>query len=165
MAIPALGLAKVDARGELPHHQDIKAIAHNIGTERTGRSQRPKDLGRAEVAEQIKMLAQRQQRRTLRLLIGRQAFPLGAAHRTKQDRIRACANVQGLLGQGLAMVVNGNAAHVSTAIFQGKSKALLRHIQNLDGLGHDLGADTVSGQNSYLFHKRLHWQMKSKIEK
>ena len=56
-AVPAFGLAEIDTRGQLAHHEDIKAVADNVRPERTGRGQRLEHLGRTQVAEQIKMFA------------------------------------------------------------------------------------------------------------
>ena len=50
------------------------------------------------------------------------------------------------------MQVNGNTANIGVIILQRKTKALLRRIQNLDGLGHYLRANAVSGQNCYFLH-------------
>ena len=54
------------------------------------------------------------------------------------------------------MVIDGNAAHICLPVFKGKAKALLRHIQDLDGLGHDFRANAVASQNCYLLHGSLH---------
>jgi hypothetical protein len=66
------------------------------------------------------MLAQRQERGPLRLLGRRQALPFGAAHRTEEDGLARLAHLQGSRRQGLAMVVDGNAADIGAGI--GKEK-------------------------------------------
>ena len=76
----------------------------------------------------------------------------GARHRGAARLSARVAHRQGGLGQGFAMPVNGNAAHIGIRILQAETKALLRCIQNLDGLGHNLRAYAISRQNRYFLH-------------
>lgn len=94
------------------------------------------------------MLSQRQQGAAFRLFIGGQVFPLGTAHGAEQNGIRLFTGADGLLGKGLAAMVDARAAHESLLAAHGKSKLGAHRVQNLQGLRHNLGPDAVAGQNS-----------------
>ena len=86
------------------------------GTQRAGCGQRLEDPGRAQVAEEIEMLAQRQQGRPLRLLRRRQALPLGAADRAEENGVALFTEGKGCRRQGLAVIVDGDAADIGVAV-------------------------------------------------
>ena len=83
----ALRGAEIDAGGQLTHTEDIKSVPDDIRAQGTGAGQRFKHLGRAKIAEQIKMFSQRQKSRPFRLLFRRQAFPFRTTDRTKKNGI------------------------------------------------------------------------------
>ena len=149
---PALGLAEVDVAGELAHAEDVKAVPHDIGAQGAGRSQGFEDLGRAEVAEELEMFSKRQQGGALRLLGRGQGFPFGAAHRAEEDGVAGLAHGKGRGGQGLAVVIDGAAAHIRVFVGKAETEFLLGRVQNLDRFPHDFRADAVAGQDCYLFH-------------
>jgi len=103
-------------------------------------------LGRAEIAEQFEVLAQGQERGALGLQIGGQTFPLGAAHGSEQDGLRVLADLQGLGRQRLAVVVDGQTAHVGVGQLGGKVEFLGDGGEHAFGLLHDFGSNSVSGQ-------------------
>ena len=143
-------LAEVHAADQLPHDDEVNALCHDLRLQGAGRGQLGPDLGGAVVGVQAHARAQAQQTFFRALLTG-QALPLGAAHGTQQDTVRSKALVQLMLGQRVAVLVNGFAAHGGIGIVEGVSVLFGHLIKHPDGLFHDLGAGAVAPDDSNVF--------------
>ena len=141
-----LGLAEIDAAGQLAYAGDVEAAIGDVGTQRGELLQTGVDAGRAQVAEQFEVGTQGQQGTALRLIVGRQVLPLGATHRSEQHRIGRFAAFDRALGQRCAVVVDGDAADVVTVIVEGEAEFGLHLFQYLDGLCHHFRANAVTRQ-------------------
>src|SRR5206468_8638947 len=97
-------------------------------------------------------LAQAQQLALVANII-RQSVPLGAAHGAKENRVARLRELERLLGQRAAGLVDGGAAHVSRVELEGVTVLRGDCFEDLHGLRHDLGTDAVAGQDS---DARLH---------
>ena len=86
-----------------------------------------------------------------RALVTGHALPLGAADGAKQNGIRGQALVQLALGQGIAKLVNGFAAHVSAGVGKGVAKLFSNFVQHAHCLGHDLRAGAVAINQGNVF--------------
>ena len=87
-------------------------ICHDVPAQRTRAGQLREQLSRAHIGEQAHGAADAQQA-LFRPLIPGHAVPLGAAHRAQQHAVRLKAGVDGRLGQGRAVVVDGHAADIN----------------------------------------------------
>ena len=99
-----------------------------------------------EIGKKPEVLAERQERTALGLLVRGEGFPLGAADRSEKNRVTLLADAQGLGGKGLAGPVDRRAADESGGLGQRESELLLDDPKDLGGLGHDFGSDAVSGE-------------------
>ena len=145
-AFTTFRLAEVDTAGQLAHAQNIETFRGDIGAQRTKSFQPLVERGGTQVAEQFEMLAQRQQRATLRLRGGRQMLPFGAADRAEKDGVGLLAACDGGGRQRFAVAVDGDAANVILAGGNAHIKAVTNGVQHFHGLRHDFGADAVAGQ-------------------
>ena len=145
-----LVLAEVHAADQLPHNDEVNALCHDLRLQGAGRGQLGPDLGGAVVGVQAHTRAQAQQTLFRALLTG-QTLPLGAAHGTQQDAVRSKALVQLMLGQRVAVLVNGFAAHGGIGIVEGVAVLFSHLIKHPDGLFHDLGAGAVAPDDSNVF--------------
>lgn len=143
-------LAEIHAADQLPHDDEVNALCHDLRLQGAGRGQLGPDLGGAVVGVQAHARAQTQQTLFRALLTG-QALPLGAAHGTQQDAVRSKALVQLMLGQRVAVLVNGFAAHGGIGIVEGVAVLFSHLIKHPDGLFHDLGAGAVAPDDSNVF--------------
>ena len=146
----SLVLAEVDAADELTHDDEVDALGHDLGLEGAGRGQLGPDLGRAVVGVQAHAGAQAQQA-LFRALLPGQALPFGAAHGTQQHAVGGQALVQLVLGQGVAVFVDGLAAHCGVGVVEGVAVLFGHLIENAEGLLHDLGAGAVAPDDSNVF--------------
>ena len=152
-----LVIAKVYAADQLTHDDEIDALCHDLGLQGAGRSQLGPDLGRAVVGVQAHACTQAQQT-LLRALLTGQALPLGAAHGTQQDAVSSKALVQFVLGQRVAVLVNGFAAHGSVGVVEGVAVLFGHLVKHADGLLDDLRAGAVAPDDSNVF---FHWETPS----
>ncbi len=82
-AFAAFWLTKVDATGQLANAQNIETVSCDIGAQRAKLFQTLVQFGRTQVAEQLEVFTQWQQRTALWLLSGWQVFPFRATHGAK----------------------------------------------------------------------------------
>jgi len=151
----SLVLAEVDAADELTHDDEVDALGHDLGLEGAGRGQLGPDLGRAVVGVEAHAGAETEQSLFGALLTG-QTLPLGAADCAQKDAVGREALVQLMLGQRVAVLVNGLAAHCGVGIVEAVAVLFGHLIENAEGLLHDLGAGAVAPDDSNVFfHFRL----------
>ena len=143
--LDALGLAEVDAAGQLADDQEIGA-GDDLRLERGGVRQHGVQLRGAQVGVQAQLLAQAQQR-ALRAHVVGQAVPLGAAHGAEENRVARLRELERLLGKRPAGLVDGGAARVGRAELEGVAVLRGDLFEDLHGLRHDLGPDPVAGQD------------------
>ena len=117
LAVYGLGfvLAEVHAADQFPRHHEVNAFRHDVPAQRARAGQLREQLGRAHIGEQAHGAADAQQA-LFRPLVPGHAVPLGAAHRAQQHAVRLKAGVDGRLGQGRAVVVDGHAADINKII-------------------------------------------------
>ena len=145
-----LVLAEVDTADQLTHDDEVDAFGHDLGLERAGRGQLRPDPGRTVVGVEAHAGAEAEQALFGALLTG-QALPLGAAHSAQKDAVGGEALVQLMLGQRVAVLVNGFAAHGGIGIVEGVAVLFSHLIKHPEGLFHDLGAGAVAPDDSNVF--------------
>ena len=119
---------------------------------RSGRGgrQRLVDLARAEVAVEIEVLPQRQQRGPLGLLDLAATTPTWARQPTRTGSpgcLRTILRVA--VGQGPPVAIDGDPADVSGTVGPAKSELTPGRVDHLDGFGHDLRPNPVARQHRY----------------
>ncbi len=77
--------------------------------------------------------------------------PLRASHRAKQNGIGSTCTRKGFVGQRHAIFVDRCATQLVIAQLEVQLELVIGQLQNFDRLGHDLRADTITGQNQNLF--------------
>ena len=143
-AFTTLRLTEVDATGQFADAQDIEAVSGDIGAQRAELFQPLVQFRWTQVAEQLEVFTQRQQRAALWLLVWRQIFPFRAAHGTKQNGVSLVAAFNGRLWQRFAVTVDGDAANVVMAGSNAHIKTLTHGFQYFQCLCHDFRANTVT---------------------
>ena len=93
------------------------------------------------------MLADRQQRRTLRLLVGRQRLPFRSAYGSEQNRVAGFTGRHRFRRQGLAHRINRCAAHQLRIVAEGHARLDGDVIQHLEGFLHHLRANAIARQH------------------
>jgi len=137
----AARLAKVNVAGEFANDQDVQA-SHQFGLEAGGVGQLLVANGGAEVGKQAHVLAQ-PQNGLLRTQGTVQGVVFPVAHGAEQHRIRGHGQLQGGLGQRVAMRVKGGTTHQGGLHLEGQ----VQNLEHLDGFRHDFGADAIAGKN------------------
>ena len=145
-----LVIAEVHAADQLPHDDKVNALCHDLGLQGAGRCQLRPDLCGAVVGVQPHPSAQPQQAFFRPLLPG-QALPLGAAYRAQQHAVGSKALVQLVLGQRVAVLVNGLAAHGGSGVVEGMAVLFSHLIQHPEGLLYDLRAGAIAPDDSNIF--------------
>ena len=144
-----LGLAEIDAAGQLAHDHDVEAV-DQVALERGGVGERLIADGGAEIGEQLEVLAQAEQP-GLGALVVRHAIPFRAADRAEHDGVGGKRALHGGLGDGLAMGVVGAAAdQVGLGLDAWQGRCALTQATTPLGLAHHLGADAVAGEQQKL---------------
>jgi hypothetical protein len=133
-------LAKVNVTGQLADDEDVQP-RDQFGLEAGGTHQLLVADGGAEIGEQAQVLAQAQNG-LLRAQRAVELVVLPVADGAEQYRVRGQCQLEGGFGQGMAMGLVGGTADQGSFHFQGQVK----HIQDLDGLGHNFGSDAVTRQ-------------------
>ncbi len=146
-ALRALGIAEIDAAGQLAHDEDVEAAGDQFRLDRRGVHEAGITAGRAQVGVEAEMLAQRQQCGAFRLLVGRQVLPLGAADGAEENRLRVTAALQRVLGQRVAELVDGGAADGVFLRLDVEAKFLRGRVQEIETDGHYFRPDAVAGQH------------------
>ena len=145
-----LVIAEVHAADQFPHDDKINALCHDLGLQGAGRCQLRPDLRRAVVGVQSHPGAQPQQTFFRPLLPG-QTLPLGATHRAQQHAVGGKALIQLVLGQRVAVFINGFAAHGGSGIVEGVAVLFGHLIQHPEGLFYDLRAGAIAPDDSNIF--------------
>ena len=139
-----LGLAEIGAAGQLAQDEDVEAL-HLLAPQRGGLGQGRIADGRAQVGEQIEVLAQAEQARLGADLV-RHLVPLGPAHRAEQDRIGRLGLGQRLAVERHPVLVDGGTADEAGLGLELHLPLLVEEGDDALHLGHHLGADAVAGQ-------------------
>ena len=152
VALAAVMLAEVNVAGQLAADENVEAVADDFRLDRAGISERLVHLRRAQVDEQAQCGAQTEQR-LLRTLFTRNLVPLRAADRAEQHGIRVLADLDGLIGQRDAVLVDRAAACEDLLEIELVAELLADLIEHEHSLGYDLRADAVTLDNSNIvFH-------------
>ena len=93
------------------------------------------------------MLPQRQQRGAFGLLGRRERFPFRTADAAEEDGIRRLADRERFGRQRVAVAVDGCAPHERTVQMELEREFFPHGAEHVEGFGHDLGADAVTGEN------------------
>ena len=80
-----------------------------------------------------------------------EALPLGAAYRAQQHAVGGKALIQLVLGQRVAVLVNGLAAHGGSGVVEGMAVLFSHLIQHPEGLLYDLRAGAIAPDDSNIF--------------
>ncbi len=133
---------KVDAAGQLADEQQIDAF-EQIGAQRRVLRQRRIGFDRAQVGEQLKVLADFEQS-LLRANCRRRVIPLGTADRAQQNRVGLLGGAQRLIGQRRAGLVDGDSA--DQRVFEAEFVPVLRgdFLQHGNRRRRHLNADAVA---------------------
>ena len=143
-----LGLAEIDAAGQLAHDHDVEAV-DPVALERGGVGESGIADRRPEIGEQLKILAQPEQP-GLGALVVSDAIPFRPADGAEHDGVGGEGAVHGRLGDRLAMRVVGAAAdEVGLGLELGEA---LRVDPGHEAghLAHHLGTDAVAGEQQKL---------------
>ena len=155
-----LGLAEVDAAGQLANADDVDAVGDAGGLERRGVGEIRIQQTGADVRKEVKGLAQREQSSALGLLLGGKFLPLGAADGAEENGVGLLAEREGGVGQGFAVIVDACAADVGVLVIEVQALLFGDVGENAERLGHDFGTDVVTGQDGKF--KGGHGRMKRK---
>ena len=140
-------LAEVNVAGQLAADENVEAVADDFRLDRAGVSERLVHLRRAQVDEQTERGAQTEQR-LLRTLFTWNLVPLRAADRAEQHGIRVLADLDGLLGQRNAVLVDGAAACEDFLKIELVAELFADLVEHEHRFGYDFRADTVALDNS-----------------
>ena len=139
-----LRLAEIDAAGQLAHDHDVEAV-DAVALQRGGVGERRVADRRAEIGEELEILAQAQQACFGALLV-RHTVPFGTADGAEHHGIGLKRAPHGLIGNRLAMGIVGAAAD---EVGLGLDASVTTRIDPGDDaldLGHHFGADAVAGK-------------------
>ena len=143
----AARLAKVNVACELADDQNVQA-RHQLGLQARSIGELLVANGRAEVGKEAHVFAQAQNSLLwAQWAVQRVVFPV--AHRAKQHGVRVHGELERGRWQRVAVGLKSCAAHKGG--FQRQVQA--QNLQDLDGLGHDFGANAVAGKYCD-FHKK-----------
>ena len=143
-------LAEVNAADELPDDEKINAPLYNLRLQGRGGGQLRPDFCRTVVA--VDPHAGTQPEKSLFGPLGAgHAVPLGAAYRAQKDGIGGQAFIQHFLGQGVAVAVDGIAAHGNLGIGKCMAEDFGSPVKNGLGLGYNFRADAVAGNQCDVF--------------
>ena len=136
---------KVDAAHQLPDHQDVDAVADDLGAQRRQPGQPPRQRDRAVVGKGVVALPQLQHRQ-FRALVHRDRPHLFQRHagRALQDRVGGVAHLLGLRGKRGAAGKPGAGAERGALIGEVMAVARGHRVQHLHRLGDDLRPDAVA---------------------
>ena len=152
VAFAAVMLAEVNVAGQLTANENVEAVTNNLRLDRARIRKRLVHLRRAQVDEQTQCGAQTEQC-LLRTLGTRHIVPLRAADCTEQNGIRVLADLDGLIGQRDAVLVDRAAAREDFLKTKLVAELLADLIEHEHSLGYDLRADAVTLDNSNIvFH-------------
>ncbi len=93
------------------------------------------------------MFPQRQQRGAFGLLGGREGFPFRSADAAEEDGVGRLTGGERFGRQRVAVAVDGRAADERAVQMEVEREFLPHGAEDVEGFGHDLGADAVTGEN------------------
>ena len=102
------------------------------------------------LAKSVKCLRRGEEGGALGLLLGREFFPLRAADGTEENGVGLGADFQRGVREGLAVVIDAGAADVGFRVGEGEVFLPGDVFEHAQGLGHDFGANVVSGKDGEL---------------
>ena len=143
VALAAVVLAEVDIAGQFAADENVETVTDDLRLDRAGIRQRLVHLRRAQVDKQAERGAQAEQR-LLRTLFTRNLVPLRAADRAEQHGICLLADLDGLLGQRDAVLVDRAAARKDFLKIELVAELLADLIEHEHSLGDDLRTDAVA---------------------
>ncbi len=141
--LDAARLAEIDAAGELAQDHDVQPL-DQLALERGGVGERREDHCRAQVGEQVELLAERQEA-TLGLGGEGQRIPFRPADGAEHDGADGLGLLQRRRCQRHAMHVVGGAAD-QILLDRERDLPPCQPADDAPDLDHDLGADTVAGE-------------------
>ena len=145
-------LSEVNAANQLPDNDKINSLVHNGLLQGRGIRQLRPDLGRTVVGVNAHAGSEPQQALFGTHIAGN-IIPLRAANGTQQHTVGSAALVQLPLGQRIAILIDGAAAHIHIGIGKFVTVEVSHLIQHQQCLIHDLRADAVTANHcNILFH-------------
>ena len=141
---PALGLAEVEAAGELADDEEVHA-GHALGLERGEAGEGGDGGDGAEIGVEAEGLADAEEA-LLGADLGVGVVPLGSADGPEQHGIGLLAGGEGGVGEGGAVGVDGAAAEELGGEGERVLVAAGHFLEHEPGFGDDLGADAVAGE-------------------
>ena len=143
-AFAALGLTEVNVTSQFTNGKDVETVTDDVSAERASACEFLVDAGRAEVAEKLEVLTERQKCAAFRLQVRGEVFPLRATHGTEKNTVRSFAQFEGAFRQrGTAFVIGGTTDVCPFGVHV-EAELLGNHVQHADSFFHDFGADTVA---------------------
>ena len=143
-----LGLAEIDAAGELAQDDDIEPV-HHLALEAGGVGERRIADRRADIGEQAELLAQAQQPRLRPHVIGH-GIPFRAADRAEDDGVAGARLLHRRVGDRDLVGVEAGAADQPLFDLERAQAMRIHPVDELFHLGHHLGADAVAGKKEEL---------------
>ena len=143
----ALRRAEIDAAGKFAHAQHVETISDEFLFHRRGVGEGRQADTRTEVGEKAEMLAQRQQRTALRLDVRREVLPFRSADRAEENGVRLFRGGYRFRRQRVARGIDRRAADEVLRAGNREAEFGFHGVENADGLGHDFGANAVSGED------------------
>ncbi len=139
-----LGLAEIDAAGQLAHDHDVEAV-DQLALQRRGVGERGITDRGAQIGEQLEVLAQPQQPGLGPLLV-RNAIPFGAADGAEHHRVGLKRASHGRVRDRLAMGIVGRAADEVGLGLDGDAALAVDPSDDALDFGHHLRPDAVARQ-------------------
>ena len=139
-----LGLAEIDAAGELADDQDVEPV-DQLALERRGVGERRIADRRPEIGEELQILAEPQEPGLGAHVVGH-LVPFRPAHRAEEHRVGGERLLHGRVGDRLAVSVIGRAADEVLLVFEAVRPVLVEPGDHPLHLGHHLRPDAVAGE-------------------
>ncbi len=147
-------LAEIDAAGEFADADDVDAFRDALGFERGGVDEFAVEEAGADVGEEGKVFAEREEGGALGLFFGREFFPFRAADGAEEDGVGGGADFERFWRKRLAVAVDGDAADIGFLVIEAEAVRRRQIVQKLEGHCHDLRTDAISRKNCKF--KRFH---------
>ena len=143
VTLDGLMLAEVDAADELSDDDEVDALGNDLGLQGRSVGQLGPDLGGAVVGVDAHARSQAEEALFGSLGAGN-VVPLGAAHGAQQHGVGCGALVELVLGEGIAILVDGAAAHVHVGVCKFVTELCGDLVEDQQGLIDDLRTDAVA---------------------
>jgi hypothetical protein len=136
--------AEIQPAQQFAYDQDVGALYDFFAQRRTRSQHRIKDR-RTQIGERPQFLAKPQQS-GLRAKLARIAIEGGIANRSQQHGVRIQARLYGRIGQGIAELLQGNAADLFFVELEIVAESVGQLLKNANRLRRNFRADSVSGE-------------------